>query len=47
VQRNLRATFIPKIVLGGSLRFTVRGDRKDAKFFIFRLGPGGKKVLVG
>ena len=47
VQRNLRATFIPKIVLGGNLRFTARGDRKGAKFFIFRLGPGGKKTLVG
>ena len=47
VQRNLRATFIPKIVLGGDLRFTARGDRKGAKFFIFRLGPGGRKTLVG
>jgi branched-chain amino acid transport system substrate-binding protein len=47
VQRNLRATFIPKIVLGGSLRFTARGERKDAKFSIFRIGPGGRKVLVG
>ncbi len=47
VQRNLRATFIPKIVLGGNLRFTPGGERKGAKFFIFRLGPGGKKVLVG
>ena len=47
VQKNLKATFIPKIVLGGSLRFTPRGDRKDAKFFIFRLGSGGRKMLVG
>jgi branched-chain amino acid transport system substrate-binding protein len=47
VQKDLRATFIPKIVLGGSLRFTAGGDRKGAKFFIFRLGPGGAKTLVG
>ena len=47
VQRNLRATFIPKIVLGGDIRFTARGDRKGAKFFIFKLGPGGRKTLVG
>ena len=47
VQRNLKATFIPRIVLGGSLRFTARGDRKGAKFFIFNLGPGGRKTLVG
>ena len=47
VQKNLRATFIPRIVLGGNLRFTPRGDRKGARFFIFRLGPGGAKTLVG
>jgi branched-chain amino acid transport system substrate-binding protein len=47
VETNLRKTFIPKIVLGGSLRFTARGDRKGAKFFIFKLGAGGKKTLVG
>ena len=47
VEKNLRATFIRKIVLGGNLRFTTRGDRKGATFFIFRVGPGGKKVLVG
>ncbi len=46
VQSNLRATFIPKTVLGGGLRFTARGDRKGAKFFIFKLGPGGRKTLV-
>jgi ABC-type branched-subunit amino acid transport system substrate-binding protein len=47
VERNLRRTFIPKIVLGGSLRFTARGDRKGAKFVIFKLGAGGTKTLVG
>ena len=47
VTKNLRATFIPRIVLGGSLRFTARGDRKGAKFFVFRVGPGGRKTLVG
>ncbi len=36
VQKNLRATFIPKIVLGGNLRFTAHGDSKGAKFFIFK-----------
>lgn len=47
VQRNLRGTYIPRIVLGGSLRFTARGDRKSATFSIFELGAGGKKTLVG
>ena len=47
VQKNLKATFIPKIVLGGNLQFTARGDRKGAKFAIFKLGAGGKKTLVG
>jgi len=47
VQMNLRATFIPRIVLGGNLQFTGRGDRKGAKFSIFKLGAGGKKTLVG
>jgi ABC-type branched-subunit amino acid transport system substrate-binding protein len=47
VQSNLRATFIPKIVLGGNLRFTARGDRKGAGFSIFKLGAGGRKTLVG
>ena len=47
VETNLKATFIPKIVLGGNLQFTARGDRKGAKFSIFKLGAGGKKALVG
>jgi len=47
VQKNLRATLIPKTVLGGNLQFTRRGDVKGSKFYIFKLGPGGKKVLVG
>ena len=47
VQRKLKATFIPRIVLGGSLRFTARGDRKGATFSVFELGVGGKKTLVG
>jgi ABC-type branched-subunit amino acid transport system substrate-binding protein len=47
VQRNLRAIFIPKIVLGGNLRFTAHGDRKGATFFIFKVGAGGRKTLVG
>jgi branched-chain amino acid transport system substrate-binding protein len=47
VQRNLRTLVIPHIVLGGSLRFTTRGDRQGARFSIFRLGAGGKKTLVG
>jgi branched-chain amino acid transport system substrate-binding protein len=47
VQRQLKATFLPKIVLGGNLQFTARGDVKGAKFYIFKLGAGGKKTLVG
>ena len=47
VQRNLKATFIRKIVLGGNLRFTAHGDRQGAKFSIFELGTGGRKTLVG
>ena len=46
VLRNLRATAIPKIVLGGKLRFTARGDRRGATFHVFRLGPGGEKTVV-
>jgi branched-chain amino acid transport system substrate-binding protein len=47
VQRNLKATFIPKSILGGNFQFTARGDVKGAKFYIFKLGAGGKKTLVG
>ena len=47
VQKNLRTTFIPKSILGGNLQFTARGDVKGAKFYIFKLGAGGKKTLVG
>jgi len=46
VQRHLKATNIPKIVLGGGLRFTAKGDVRGAKFYIFKLGAGGKKTLV-
>lgn len=47
VQKQLKATFLPKIILGGNLQFTARGDVKGAKFYIFKLGAGGKKTLVG
>ncbi|HEX4929062.1 MAG TPA: branched-chain amino acid ABC transporter substrate-binding protein [Gaiellaceae bacterium] len=47
VQRLLKRTYIPKTVLGGNLQFTARGDVKGAKFYIFKLGAGGKKTLVG
>jgi hypothetical protein len=45
--KNLRTTFIPKSILGGNLQFTATGDVKGAKFYIFKLGSGGKKTLVG
>ena len=47
VHKNLRATFIQDIVLGGNLQFSARGDRRGAMFSIFKLGAGGKKTLVG
>ena len=47
VQKNLKTTFIPRIVLGGNLRFTAHGDRKGASFSIFKLEAGGKKTMVG
>src|SRR5918993_979533 len=47
VTKALRTTFLPKTVLGGNLQFTARGDVKGAKFYIFKLGSGGKKTLVG
>jgi branched-chain amino acid transport system substrate-binding protein len=47
VQRNLKATLLPKTVLGGNLQFTAKGDVKGAKFYVFKLGAGGKKTLVG
>jgi ABC-type branched-subunit amino acid transport system substrate-binding protein len=47
VQKNLKGTFIPKSILGGNFQFTAKGDVKAAKFYIFKLGAGGKKTLVG
>jgi branched-chain amino acid transport system substrate-binding protein len=47
VLKNLRGTLLPKTVLGGNLQFTVHGDVKGSKFYIFKLGSGGKKTLVG
>ena len=47
VQRQLKATLLPKTVLGGNLQFTAKGDVKGSKFYIFKLGAGGKKTLVG
>ena len=47
VLKHLRTTIIPKTVLGGNLQFTARGDVKGAKFYVFKIGTGGKKTLVG
>ncbi len=47
VQKQLKATLLPKTILGGNLQFTAKGDVKGAKFYIFKLGAGGKKTLVG
>ena len=47
VLKNLRTTFIARTPLGGNLQFTAHGDVKGAKFYIFKLGAGGKKTLVG
>lgn len=47
VQKLLKATLLPKTVLGGNLQFTAKGDVKGAKFYIFKLGAGGTKKLVG
>ena len=47
VQKHLKATFIRQIVLGGSLSFTADGDRKGAKFSVFKLGNDGKRGAVG
>jgi ABC-type branched-subunit amino acid transport system substrate-binding protein len=47
VQGHLQATFIRRIVLGGALRFTRRGDRAGARFVVFRIGTDGKKTMVG
>ena len=47
VQKQLKATLLPKTVLGGNLQFTAKGDVKGSKFYIFKLGVGGKKTLVG
>lgn len=46
VERELRATNIPRIVLGGGLRFTPRGERRGATFAVFRIGPDGRRMLV-
>jgi branched-chain amino acid transport system substrate-binding protein len=46
VAQNLRKTVIRKSILGGTLRFTPKGDVRNAKFYIFRLdGKGGKKLV--
>ncbi len=47
VHKNLKQMLIPRTVLGGNLQFTGRGDAKGAKFYIFKLGVGGRKTLVG
>jgi branched-chain amino acid transport system substrate-binding protein len=47
VQKQLKATLLPKTPLGGNLQFTAKGDVKGSKFYIFKLGAGGKKTLVG
>jgi branched-chain amino acid transport system substrate-binding protein len=47
VQRNLKSTLLVKTVLGGNLQFTAKGDVKGAKFYVFKVGSGGKKTLVG
>ena len=47
VLRVMKATRIANVVLGGDLEFTARGDRKDARFSIFKLGARGKKTLAG
>jgi len=47
VHKNLKQMLIPRTVLGGNLQFTGTGDVKGAKFYIFKLGVGGRKTLVG
>ena len=47
VQKNLKATFLPKIILGGNLQFTPKGDVKGSKFYIFKVQANGSKKLVG
>jgi ABC-type branched-subunit amino acid transport system substrate-binding protein len=47
VLRRLRATHLPKTLLGRELEFTAKGDVADARFSIFKLGARGKKTLVG
>lgn len=47
VLRALRATHLPKTVLGRGLEFTPAGDVQDARYSIFRVGPRGKKTMVG
>lgn len=43
----IRTTELPRTVLGGDLRFTPNGDRRGAKYSIFKLGAGGRKTPVG
>jgi branched-chain amino acid transport system substrate-binding protein len=47
VTTNLRKTFVPKIILGGNLQFTAKGDVKGSKFYIFKVQSNGSKKLVG
>ena len=47
VHNALKQTNIKRTVLGAPLKFTAKGDVQGANFYIFKLGSGGKKTLVG
>ena len=47
VQKNLRGTSSRRRCSAATLKFTAKGDVKGSKFYIFKLGAGGKKTLVG
>ena len=43
---NLKTVNIPDSILGQPITFTDKGDVKDAKFFIFKIGADRKPALV-
>ena len=48
VQKHLRATFIRRRSSSAAASVSpLSGDRKGAKFSVFKLGNGGKRGLVG
>ena len=47
VKKWLRRTFIPESILGSTIAFTDRGDLRGARFSVFRIENGTKRLVWG